>query len=161
MTSRAGSNRPGSARPARSRNGFSLIELLVVLVVIALGAAVLAPRVGQSLDISKLNGTLRSLLATARDARAKAITQQREVVLLVDVAERSYRLDKGRSWPLRPADAAIEVTGAESERVSDSVIGIRFFPDGSATGGRVRFTINEQERFVDIDWLTGLAQIDP
>lgn len=145
----------------RVRNGFSLIELLVVLTVIALGVAVVAPRIGHSLENSNLNGTLRSLLATARYARTEAVTQQREVMLYVDVDDRSYRLDDDHARPLRPVSAKIEVTGAESERRSDSLIGIRFFPDGSATGGRVAFTLDGQTRFVDVDWLTGLAVIEP
>ncbi len=145
----------------RCRRGFTLIELLVVLLVIAMSLAVVGPRVAASIDSTRLNASLRSVLTSARAARTLARTQQREVALVFDVVDRSYRIDEEREIPIRPRDTIVKITAAESERLSDSRIAIRFFPDGSATGGRVQFGPDERARFVDIDWLTGLAQIDP
>lgn len=141
--------------------GFSLIELLVVLVILALGMAVVGPRFGKSMDVSRLNASIRAVLSSARVARNQARTEQREVALVFDVVDKTYRIDDAREHQINPANTKIKVTAAESEQFSDRQIAVRFFPDGSATGGRVQFSLNERARFVSIDWLTGIASLEP
>ena len=53
----------------------------------------------------------------------------------------------------------VSVIGAESERLSENQIGIRFFADGSATGGEIELALADQLFSIEIDWLTGLARI--
>ncbi|MGA7117479.1 MAG: hypothetical protein WBY12_09835 [Hyphomicrobium sp.] len=36
---------------------------------------------------------------------------------------------------------------------------MRFFPDGSSTGGRVTLVAGERKRLLDINWLTGAVII--
>ena len=36
---------------------------------------------------------------------------------------------------------------------------IRFFPDGSSTGGRVTLMVGERSYAVDVDWLTGRVRV--
>ena len=144
-------NRLGAGR------GFSLIELLVVFALIGLSLSVVGPSLSRSLDASRLKASMRTLLTTARQARSLARLEQREVTLTIDAFQRTYRLDGRRELPIRPAATKIKVTGAESERLSENVIGIRFFPDGSATGGRIQLLLDKQRYSMEVDWLTGLA----
>jgi general secretion pathway protein H len=139
--------------------GFSLIELLVVLALIGLSLSVVGPRVGHSIDAARLKASVRSVLTTARNARNLARAEQREVILLINVESRTVQLDKQAHLMIRPATATVEVTAAESERLSENLIGVRFFADGSATGGRIDFSLAQQHHAIDIDWLTGLAEI--
>jgi general secretion pathway protein H len=44
--------------------------------------------------------------------------------------------------------------------VSESIGQIRFFPDGSATGGRIGLTLGAQQVEVVVDWLTGLVSVN-
>ena len=37
---------------------------------------------------------------------------------------------------------------------------IRFFPDGSATGGRVRLARDNRQYVVVVDWLTGSVSLE-
>lgn len=143
------------------QHGFTLIELLVVLALVGLSLSVVGPNIGQSLDTARLKASVRTMLTTARNARSLARAEQREVRLLIDVESRTFRLDEQTDLPIRPAATKIEVTAAESERVSENVIGVRFFADGSATGGRINFSLAERHHAIDIDWLTGLAEIMP
>ena len=143
----------------RSARGFSLIELLVVLVVIGFSLSVVGPRIGHSLDASRLKASVRALSGTARQARLLARSEQREVTLTIDVFEHTYQIDGQRKRSIRPASTKVSVTGADSERLSENQIGIRFFADGSATGGLIELSLNEQLFSIEIDWLTGLARI--
>ena len=48
---------------------------------------------------------------------------------------------------------------AQSEIVDDKHGAIRFYPDGSSTGGRVTLASGERKFLVDVDWLTGRVTI--
>ena len=145
--------------PTNTRRGFSLVELLVVLALVGLSLSVVGPPVGRSLDASRLKASTRSLLITARTARSLARTEQREVTLMIDVESRTYGLDEQRDLSIQPKAAKSEVTAAESERRTENLIGVRFFPNGSATGGLINLSLNNQRHAIKIDWLTGLAEI--
>ena len=44
--------------------------------------------------------------------------------------------------------------------ISDDKVGaIRFYPDGSSTGGRITVASGERKYLVDVDWLTGRVSI--
>ena len=61
-----------------------------------------------------------------------------------------------------PEDIALELFTARSELESDTVGRVRFFPDGSSTGGRITLSLAERRYMVDVDWLTGrVTTFDP
>ena len=58
-----------------------------------------------------------------------------------------------------PQQAEIGVYTAQGEVVDASTAAIRFYPDGSSTGGRVSLAMGERKFLVDVDWLTGQVEI--
>ena len=48
---------------------------------------------------------------------------------------------------------------ARSELIDAASGQIRFFPDGSSTGGRITLTMQAQQAQVTVDWLTGQIAI--
>ena len=58
-----------------------------------------------------------------------------------------------------PEGMKIALTTARSELTSESVGGIRFYPDGGSTGGYVELDANDRVYRVDVAWLTGEASI--
>ena len=147
------------ARLADQR-GFTLLELLVVLAIIGF-VLVLVPgfllRGQPGLDVEV---AARALAGALREARADAMQHNREQLFALDVEERVFRAGPDR--PPVQIDRAIEVTfqTARQELVGETIGQIRFFADGSSTGGRIGLSRDERHAAVAVDWLTGLISVD-
>jgi general secretion pathway protein H len=75
-------------------------------------------------------------------------------VLTIDTKERSFASAVVSNSHFSPKiEAQIKV--AEPERISSSRGGIRFFPDGSSTGGEVTLSVNARQAMLCVHWLTG------
>lgn len=61
--------------------------------------------------------------------------------------------------PIRADELVLSLFAAKSEQVSETTGKIRFFPDGSFTGGRVGLARGQQKYHVTVDWLTGPISI--
>jgi general secretion pathway protein H len=101
----------------------------------------------------------RAIADALRQARSHAVLQNRDQLFALDVEGRLFRI-AGQRAPVQ-MDHDIEVTfqTARSELMSDTIGQIRFFPDGSATGGRIGLTRDGQHVEVVVDWLTGLVSV--
>ncbi len=141
-------------RPA----GFSLLELIVVLAILGLGFAFVAPRFARSYEGLRFRTAVREVADGLRTARGIALSQGREVVFILDVDEHRYRIDGRKFRPLPDfIDLTLETVAGEQENPDRGRI--RFFADGSATGGRVILAWKGRRRRVDVNWLTGRVAI--
>ena len=106
-----------------------------------------------------LEAAAREITATFRQARSIAIRDNTEAVVLVDVEARTFRL--GEDAPERELESGLglELVAAASEKIDDARGRIRFFPDGTSTGGRLTLTQNQRKYYVVVDWLTGRVQV--
>lgn len=150
--------RQGSAARRRA-GGFTLLEILVVLVIITLLLTVVPPMLSGALGTVKLRAAARDMAAGLGRARSAAINSQKEATLVVDVESRSYRVSGEPKVSQLPDHVAVKLYTAKSELQSDSKGAIRFFPDGSSTGGRVTLSHGDLAYLVDVDWLTGRVRI--
>lgn len=147
----------GSKTGASGSSGFTLIEVLVVLVILALTMAIVVPAISKGQGDS-LDDVARDLLVTLRKARSDAVLGQRTSVVLVDVSGRRYWQERdGRDNPI-PRNMTVTASVATSE-LNNGVAGIRFFPDGSSSGGFIQLSMAESASRVQIDWLSGRVSI--
>lgn len=144
----------GQPRP----NGFTLVELLVVMAIIALVMGVVATSMARSISGAESREAARNIVAALKYTRTRAILSHSEQVFLVDVENRSYQAP-GRAEVVLPDGVEILLTTARSEMADDQVGGIRFFPDGGSTGGQVDLSVRGREYLVDVRWLTGEASL--
>jgi len=77
-------------------SGFSMIELLVILVVLGLAAAVTVPSYKNFFRSIRLKKTAEDLAHHLRYGRTHALIRQEPVRLAVDRAERTFRLQEAR-----------------------------------------------------------------
>lgn len=138
--------------------GFTLVELMMVMVIIAAVMGLVATSMSSSISSAEARAASRKLVASLRYTRARAILDKTEQVLLVDTENRSYQAP-GRKQVNLPEGVDLTITTARSELTSESVAGIRFFPDGGSTGGHIELTVNGREYRIDVAWLTGETKL--
>ena len=139
--------------------GFTLLELTVVLLIIGLLLVLVPGHLWRSQPGLEVKVAARALADGLRQTRSDALASNRELVFTLDVAGHSFR--PGQDHPLEPLDGAIQLglDTARSEVVDGGRGQIRFFPDGSSTGGRIRLGMQAQQAQVTVDWLTGQIAI--
>jgi general secretion pathway protein H len=140
--------------------GFTLVELLFVMVIIALVLGLVATSLSRSISGAESRQAARKMVAALRYTRTQAILGKSETVFLVDTEKRSYQAP-GKDEVVLPEGMDVVLTTARTELTSEGAGGIRFFPDGGSTGGHVELIVNGREYRVDVAWLTGEATLAP
>jgi len=139
--------------------GFTLVEVTVVMVIVALIMGMVATSMSRSVSGAEARSATRELVASLRFTRARAILDKSEQVFQVNTEDRSYQAP-GRKEVKLPEGVDITITTARSEITAEDVAGIRFFPDGGSTGGHIELTVNEREYRVNVIWLTGETSME-
>lgn len=147
----------GVGRSGRS-GGFSLVELLVVLSIIALVAGLAVPVLRTTSPRYELSGTANAMSSAIRAARAAAIARNREVIFELDVDTGKFGANLGGKGGAVPGGAGIELVAARTEIVGGTRGRIRFYPDGTSTGGEVKIRRSGHTATVRVDWFNG--QVD-
>ncbi len=139
--------------------GFTLIEMMAVLMLMALIAGAVAFSLGSNLKGVKTRAAVRDLTAAMRYTRGQAIVKHEQRALEIDVEARSYQAP-GRPVIQMPEGLEMKLLTAATEQTGDSKGLIRFFPDGSSSGGRVTLKRGDHEWRVEIAWLTGEVRME-
>ena len=126
--------------PKSGQTGFTLIEIIIVIVILALLAGMVLVRhpfrsTGVNTDV-----TIRALTNALRLARSRAIVQDREVTVVT--APNGFAVDGGAPWLL-----------PEGEMLSDSKV--TFTPDGGSSGATILLAAGPGRFAVEVNWLTG------
>jgi general secretion pathway protein H len=138
--------------------GFTLFEVLVVLAIIGLVTAVVAPVLFRGLAGTEARTVAYEIAAALRQARSEAAAQNVDVAVVFDLSGHAFAVERSRPRAV-PEGVAIELYAASVEQLDAATGGIRFFPDGSATGGQVTIGEGETRYNVDVDWLTGRVSV--
>jgi general secretion pathway protein H len=138
----------------RRTPGFTLIEMMVCLAILAVVLTLLPPLLGRTRDNAALAEAARTLAAALRETRDEAITTGRDTSLAIDLASGTFRDGSGKVQSLPPGIRLSLVTTTQ-ERLGERSGAIRFFPDGSSTGGGISLAHDDRRDDVLVDWLTG------
>ncbi len=159
----------------RGRRGFTLLEILVVLGMLAVAAGLIVPRMGRSLERRELHEAAARFAHTARTVREFAISTAQSCALEIDVSAGAYGIvaESGQSgdgqgrtmqaswlkserWPasIRVSEyrsAAGATPGGSRER-------LRFFPDGTSSGATLRMAAGDDEYVIVVHPQNGQVQ---
>lgn len=139
----------------RRTGGFTLMEMMLVLALAAGLMTLVLPNLGPLLTRAQLYSASRDIASALRFVRGQAMVRGRSAEFELAVDEHWYRVSgRKKTYPL-PSSVGLGLYTAESETVDEGIGRIRFFPDGSSTGGRVTLRGNGVVREVTVNWLTG------
>ncbi len=146
--------------PARAQaTGFTLVELLVVMVIAALVLGLVATSISRNISGAEMRSAAGKLSASLRYTRTRAILDKEEKVFTVDTENRTYQAPQREPVTL-PEGMEVALTTARSELTAENVGGIRFYPDGGSTGGFVELDANGRVYRINVAWLTGEASVE-
>ena len=144
----------------RGAQGFTLIELIVALGIMALGVAVALPYFQGTRAGHQLRATAYEIAGQLRDARATAQARNIDQAVILDVASRRMWLDGSERRRALPARMAVDVEVPAAEQLAASVVRLRFFADGSASGGKLVLRDGGRRATVSVNWLTGDVRVE-
>ena len=147
-----------SRRAKKTGKGFTLVEMLVVLVIASLVLTLVGTSISRSVSGAEMRTAARKVAASLRYTRTRAILDKQEQVFLVDTENNQYQAPL-RNPVVLPEGMKVALMTARSELTAESVGGIRFYPDGGSTGGYVELDANGRVYRVNVAWLTGEASV--
>jgi general secretion pathway protein H len=139
-------------------NGFTLLEMLAVILLIGIAAAAVSISVTQGLASARVRAASSELAGALRATRAQAIVRGQEQNFDVDTHANSYRNVK-RQEIFLPKGLRLSITSAKEDQPNQHSGRIRFFPDGSSTGGRITLQSGKRQWHVNVSWLTGEVRV--
>ena len=136
--------------------GFTLIEVLVVLVILGMTAALVVARGPARNAGLEARAAAGEVVQTLRLGRSRAIAADRPVAVMLDLPGHRIALD-GVARAALPAWLPLAARMADGSTPQRPVFD--FAPDGSATGGIVVLGNPGRRILVTVDWLTGRVDI--
>lgn len=148
--------------PRIGGRGFSLIELLVVLVLFSLAAAVVLPSFTTGMEGLRLNTAARNMVTKLKQARSRAIAGQKVFRVVFFLPENES--EKEAAYAIR------DDYGGEVEKMAlppgfnlilDPELEpmVSFYPNGSSSGFQLLVENGREHRLmVEIDPISGLAR---
>jgi len=143
-----------------SDRGFTIIEMMIVLVIVAMAMTV-APAIVSGLAGGRLRAASDELIVQLRDARGQAIRRNAPTELVLDLAKRGYSGPGDAGLHALPAVVdAVDVTPPELVQQPGRIARIRFLADGSADAARMSLRHGTSTNVIAVDWLTGRVRHD-
>lgn len=156
----------------RSARGFTLLELLVVLAIIAMGSIIVIPNIsgmgGKTFNaqvrdaVNLLNYERRTAVVSGQLANAIFVSN------IVDDSEQDPQregsaLDLGdddQIWKSNQISLAYR-DSTDRVRPVDERLEVSFFPEGGSTGGAIIFSQDNRRAVVTIDPFSGRVALEP
>lgn len=158
--------------------GFTLIEVMVVLILISLSMLLVTPSLSRFSKTVELKGAAKKISAILRYYRSEAVNQGRVYQVLFDPDLREVRVQsieekdedegaggaKDNSSQKRytlPKGVDIKEVKADSPQYPSDYSVIEFYPNGGSNGGTILLDSQDRKGYrIKINFLTGVVEIE-
>ena len=157
--------------------GFSLLELIIVLVLLGLFTALMAPSFSRFSKSVELKGAAKKVASILRYYRSEAINKGKVYQVLFDSnlmevkvqsiegedqekTEKKEATGAPKAFPL-PAGVQMKELNFESTQYPSDLPAIEFYPNGGSNGGDILLDTRSQKGFkIKVNFLTGKVAIE-
>jgi general secretion pathway protein H len=151
----------GRADGAGREDGFTLIEVVCVLAIVALLAAVLLPEIPRGTSRSRMEADALQIVTVLASDRNAAIRRHATVATAIDAMSRRVRSGIGERTVNVPADVQFDAALASRCNQRESSLSVVFFASGMSCGGVIALTRLGVGYQIRVNWLTGGVEIVP
>lgn len=151
---RSGQHRCQAVPSRRRVQGVTLLEILLVLMLMALGGALAAMLLSGGLDGMRLRSEAREIAAQLRYTRTQAMVTGKPQRFVIDPRAHRWQAPNGRHGEI-PKQLGVSVVSARQTQRDAGQAAIVFFQDGGSSGGQIRLSAKRARWHVDVAWLTG------
>jgi len=142
--------------------GFTLLEILIVLVIIAIAATVVAPSLESGFRARELRSAVRAVAGSLRGMQSDAIRSGKTGTLVIDPVRNALAVDQtARTIDLGDVAGIVQIHGGEL--APGGVVRVNFYPNGSTSGLAVwiadRESPGDSSYVVRLDPLIGLVTV--
>jgi type II secretion system protein H len=167
--------------------GFSLIEVMVVLILISLSMFLATPLLSGFSKTAELKGATKKISAILRYSRSEAVNRGKVYQVLFDSDLRQVNVqpieekeedeeakdgtkdvtkDEAKDEPKRktytlPKGVDIKEVKANSPQYPSDYVVIEFYPNGGSNGGTIRLDSPDRKGYrIKVHFLTGIVEIE-
>jgi general secretion pathway protein H len=140
------------------RAGFTLIEVVAIMLIIALDASI-AVTLMHGTGRGQLKALALQVAALLRRERLGAVLTGRERRVSVDGELRALVGDGGNVVAI-PRDVALDILGIDASWSGRQAV-VRFLPDGASTGAVLKLSREKAEYELRVNWYTGGVAVSP
>jgi general secretion pathway protein H len=139
--------------------GFTLLEMVCVIALIAMLVTVLLPFVPRHTSRARLQAFALEAATLLKADRNAAIRRQAEVSTLVDAHSRAIRSGATAQTLRIPDDVRLDASLPQTCRQRAALSAISFFADGMSCGGTIALARFDTAYEIRVNWLTGRIEI--
>jgi general secretion pathway protein H len=143
----------------KDNRGFSLFELVLVLLLLGVSMAIVLPNLDRGLQDRGVRKSALGLAAAARELRSRALTEGVPQRLVLNLPQNSYWVARSTEVQLPAEIRFASVEGGES--VNRDLKNFYFFPNGSILGGEIVLADSAQSisYLIRLEALTGRVEV--
>ncbi|MBL0732371.1 MAG: prepilin-type N-terminal cleavage/methylation domain-containing protein [Desulfosarcina sp.] len=157
-----------------SSSGFTLLELIIVMIIVGLMSVLVVPVIGSSLSNLELKTAAKKTASALRYCRSKAAMQKTTYIAGIDFAANIISVENKKKSSEKPDETDepdfktyklpegvyVEKIVSSDQEIDSGRFKITFFPNGSCSGGLITLAgIREKQYNINLDSITGIVTI--